>query len=67
MSRCARQKEAWSPPWANLWPSRASAWVTAHRTLARRGALHRRLGLPVYGVLNRRLLAPLQERSCLLA
>jgi len=47
-------------PWSWVLGSQLS-WVTAHRSLVRRRALHRRLGLPVYGVLNRRLLAPLQE------
>jgi hypothetical protein len=36
-------------------------WVRAHRSLARPQALHRRFGLEVYGVWNRRLLAPLEE------
>lgn len=47
-------------PWSWVLGSQL-AWVTAHRSLARPGAIHRRLGLQVYGVLNRRLLAPLQE------
>jgi hypothetical protein len=47
-------------PWSWVLGSQL-AWVTAHRSLASPGALHRRLGLEVYGVLNRRLLAPLQE------
>lgn len=37
------------------------AWAVAHRSLARPGALHRQLSLEVYGILNRRLLAPLKE------
>jgi hypothetical protein len=37
-------------------------WVRAHRGLARPRPWHRLLRLEVYGVLNRRLLAPLQER-----
>lgn len=36
-------------------------WVRAHRCLARPRPWHRLLGLEVYGVLNRRLLAPLEE------
>lgn len=47
-------------PWSWVLGSQLS-WVVAHRSLIHRRALYRRLGLPVYGVLNRRLLAPLQE------
>lgn len=47
-------------PWSWVLGSQL-AWVTAHRSLARPKPFHRAFSLPVYGVLNRRLLAPLQE------
>jgi GT2 family glycosyltransferase len=47
-------------PWSWVLASQLS-WVAAHRSLARRRAAHRTLSLEVYGVLNRRLLAPLQD------
>ncbi len=47
-------------PWSWVLASQL-AWAVAHRSLARRRALHRQLSLEVYGILNRRLLAPLQE------
>lgn len=47
-------------PWSWVLGSQLS-WAVAHRSLARSGALHRHLSLGVYSVLNRRLLAPLQE------
>jgi len=53
-------------PWSWVLGSQLS-WVAAHRSLAQRRAAHRTLSLEVYGVLNRRLLAPLQERFSPLA
>jgi hypothetical protein len=47
-------------PWSWVLGSQLS-WVVAHRSLIRSGALHRHFSLEVYGLLNRRLLAPLQE------
>lgn len=54
-------RHKWSlGPWSCVLGSQR-AWVTAHRSLARRNPIHRAFSLPVYGVLNRQLLAPLQE------
>jgi glycosyltransferase involved in cell wall biosynthesis len=36
-------------------------WAVAHRVVARRFSLHRLLGLPSDSILNRRLLAPLEQ------
>jgi hypothetical protein len=47
-------------PWSWVLGSQLS-WDVAHRSLIRSGAFHRQLSLEVYGLLNRRLLAPLQE------
>lgn len=57
----AHSRRKWDlGPWSWVLGSQLS-WVVAHRNLIRSGALHRQLSLEVYGLLNRRLLAPLQE------
>jgi len=57
----ARFRRKWGlGPWSWVLGSQLS-WVVAHRSLIRSGALHRHFSLEVYGLLNRRLLAPLQE------
>jgi len=57
----ARFRRKWGlGPWSWVLGSQLS-WVVAHRSLIRSGALHRHFSLEVYGLLNRRLLAPIQE------